>query len=324
MRIDRPVVVGGGAFGTALGSVIASTGMVVQLLVRDEGQRDDINLRHCNSQYLPDTRLPDSLRATTDIAEALHLSPCVFLAVPSSSLGSIAEQLRPHLRPGTCVLNLAKGLHLETLTLDRLLARALPSQVIGALKGPNFARPLLHGAPSGMTLALSDPSLCGEVQALFRRTAVHTETWDDLSAIEFVSAIKNVFAVVMGICDAIEDNPNTRFMILKMIVSESHSLLDFFGFDPKVLFTYAGLGDMLMTAMNDTSRNRTLGLLIGRGFDFIQQVSGPVTEGKKAARLLRQRTDAARERFPLISAVDAIFDGQLAPQLFHRNITRCA
>ena len=323
MRQDTThlVVLGGGTFGTSLGAALAKAGNRVTLIVRDQSVAESINIRRVNEKYLPDAKLPRDLKASCAM-EDVSTAGMVFLAVPSRSILETAATIRPILQTRACVINLAKGLHEETLTLDRALANELPGVVIGSLKGPNFARPLLHGAPTGMTLALSDLTRSKEVLQVFEGSNVSVEAHLDLSGVEFVAAVKNVFAVVMGICDAIEDNPNTRFMILSKIIAECHRLLIHFGFDPSVMFTYAGLGDMLMTSLNDTSRNRTLGLLIGRGFNFVTQGAGPVTEGKKATRLLTQHTIATAGHFPIIHGLDEVFEGKKSPQEYFKSLAK--
>lgn len=320
--LNHPVVVGGGAFGSAIAAVLARRGTLVKILLRDESQCQEFNRLHVNAKYLPDIKLPEEIHATTDGRDALASADVVFLAVPSHSIESVLNGLIPCIDKKCVVINLAKGLNEQEFTLDNVLRRLLPDQIIGCLKGPNFARPLINRAPSGMTLALSDDSVAKSFSNLFKESSIQLEYFNDLSSVEFISAVKNVLAVVMGMCDAIEDNPNTRFMVLKNIISEAKCLVDHFGYSPDVIFTFAGLGDMLMTSLNDSSRNRTLGLLIGRGFDFSSTGAGPVTEGRKVARLLHSKLAANSAGFPLVGALNAIFHNELKPQEFYRQITK--
>ncbi|NDY90965.1 NAD(P)H-dependent glycerol-3-phosphate dehydrogenase [Ideonella livida] len=317
------VVLGGGTFGTSLAAALARTGRPVTLVVRDPQVVASIQTRRVNEKYLPDARLPKGIHATAEIAVAAS-AQAVFLAVPSHSLLATAGLLQPLLRPGTVVLNLAKGLHEHHITLDRALQQVLPHCAVGALKGPNFARPLLHGAPTGMTLALPPGVAPGRGQAWFQGSNVQVEEHADVSGIEFVAAVKNVIAIAMGLCDAIEDNPNTRFMVVSKLIAEAHRLVGHFGYDPSVMFTFAGLGDMLMTSLNDASRNRTLGLLIGRGFDFVGQTGGPVMEGRKATRLLAAHTQTEADRFPIVHHLDQVFSAGLSPQAFYQRVTKPA
>jgi len=316
----KNVIVGGGAFGTAFAAVLARTGIEVGMLMRDATLAESINTRQVNPKYLPDAKIPRGVFASVEAASVLHHAEHVFLAVPSKGLVDKVTEILPHLPADACLINLSKGMHPELITLDRAIKQAAPQHTIGAIKGPNFARPLLHGAPSGMTLAVEDVRRQQPILDLFRETNVQMETWPRVADVEFAGAMKNVLAVAMGICDAIEDNANTRFLIIQKMINEARALLQVFGHDAGVLFTYAGLGDMLMTALNDTSRNRTLGLLIGRGFDFTQ-VGGPVLEGRKSTRLLREHLQGRETEHALLAQLDAIFEGTLSPQEFYRNLT---
>ena len=316
------VVVGGGAFGTAVACVLARAVQDIFIVVRDAEQACSINESRKNLKYLPDFKLPRKLKATTDIS-VVKSAGIVLLATPAKSIESICRLMAGNIPERAVVINLAKGLSESFFTLDKLIAELLPGNVVGALKGPNFARPLLQGAPSGMTLALSDVSRFSDVEKYFKNTVINLEHWHDVSAIEFISALKNVLAIVMGICDATEDNPNTRFMVIQHIVHEANVILKSFGFDSQVLFTYAGIGDLLMTSLNDASRNRTLGLLIGRGFGF-NGVTGPVLEGRRTVRMINQRLRESADPNYLLSKLEEVLDEKLSPQLFFKIITQGA
>jgi len=244
----------------------------------------------------------------------------VLLAVPTSVILKISEDIFPYLPEDVVVLNLAKGLHASALTMDVAMQSILPGIVIGSLKGPTFARPLLHGATSGMTLALENNNRVDVVKQVFDGSLITLELWPNVSEVEFISAIKNVLAIMMGICDGVDENPNTRFKIIHDLINEAYALLVLFGFDFRVLFTYAGIGDLLMTALNDLSRNRTLGLLIGRGFDFSSISNGPVLEGRRTVSLLLDYLDEMNASHPLLSALHSVFNGDLSPQDFYEKI----
>lgn len=315
------VIVGGGAFGTAIGTAIASSGADVTLLLRSSAQAASINTDRRNLKYLPDFRLPRNIRASTH-NDCLRDAAAVFLAVPSHSIEQTCEQIKESLSPPTCVVNLAKGLHATHFTMNKAITSILPGTAVGSLKGPTFARPLVHEAPSGMTVAFDSPVNCETVLQLFKSSRVHVESWLGVEDIEFVSALKNVLAIAMGICDAIEDNANTRFLVIQKIINEARSLLQALGFNKDVLYTYAGLGDLLMTALNDTSRNRTLGLLLGRGFDLVVSENGPILEGKRSTHLICKKLGADLMQYEVINGLRAVFEHTLTPQEFFNALTQ--
>jgi glycerol-3-phosphate dehydrogenase (NAD(P)+) len=317
----HPVVIGGGSFGTAIGCALAQTCSNVTILVRCKQQALEISSNRRNSKYFPEYKLPKKVKATVDFT-CLNDADVVFLALPAHAIQDTCDRIQSVVTPNTPVLNLAKGLHDKCFTLDKAIRRALPANPIGALKGPSFSRPILQGAPSGLTVAMSSPDLNHQIRQLFRNSSIMVDEWHDVSAVEFISAVKNVLAIVMGIGDATEDNPNTRFLIMQKILHEANSLLEAFHFDARVLFTYAGCGDLLMTSLSDNSRNRTLGLLIGRGFAFTSSASGPVLEGKRSIRIITSRLKNDKEHHPLLFALENVFRETMSPEEFFTMITR--
>ncbi len=317
------VVIGGGAFGTAMSCALAQSCSEVTLLVRSKTQERSINNERRNSEYLPEYKLPKKVKASTR-RDCLGSADAVFLALPSYTIGSIGRVIGPHLKSNAIVVNLAKGLHAQHLTLDKALAEALPGATIASLKGPTFARPMMYGAASGMTLAMSPTGRAAEIHRMFRHSAMAIEDWPDIGSVEFISAAKNVFAIIQGICDAIDDNPNTRFLVMQKVLAAADRLLQALSFDPQVLFTYAGCGDLLMTSLSDSSRNRTLGLLMGRSFVLPVASTGPLLEGQRSIDIITSRLEHDRDTHPLIFALLAVFKGEVSPQQFFRELTRSA
>jgi glycerol-3-phosphate dehydrogenase (NAD(P)+) len=315
------IVIGGGSFGTAIACAIAQSTAEVTLLVRSREQEESINLHRRNTKYLPDYKLPKRVKAATR-RECLKKADVIFLALPAHAIEATSHSIAPLLKRSAIVINLAKGLHEKRFTLDKAMARELGNRPIGTMKGPTFARPMLQGAPSGMTLALNEPARTKDIHQLFRNSAVVIEDWHDMSAVEFIGATKNVLAIIMGISDATEDNPNTRFLVIQKILREAHLLLETFRFHPGVLYTFAGCGDLLMTSLCDSSRNRTLGLLIGRGFEFARSASGPVLEGRRTIGIITARLRKERQQHPLLFSLEAVFRNELSPQEFFKQITR--
>lgn len=314
-------IIGGGAFGTAIACVLSHGNDTIKVVVRDKAQAESINLHRKNTKYLPDFKLPRKIKATVDL-NSCQESDIIFLAVPTKALESTCIALRSIAKPGATIVNLSKGLHASHFTLDRLVAHHLPDNIFCALKGPTFARPLMFGAPAGMTLGCHDPKTISRVKAIFKSGPVNIEEWSNPTEIEFISAIKNVLAIIVGICDATEDNPNTRFLVVNKILREAHILLEAFELDLNVLFTYAGCGDLLMTALNDSSRNRTLGLLIGRGFDFRTGASGPLLEGQRTLHLILKHLASNNAEHLLLVGLDRVLRQELSPQEFFQLITQ--
>lgn len=320
----KTVIVGGGAFGTAIACTLASrSANKVMILVRSQVLSDSINESRRNTKYLADFKLPKAVKATTNY-QVLSEAEIIFLALPAHQVVAFVTEHQVKFSPEAIIINLAKGLDEDNLTLDRAILKVLPDVTLGTLKGPNFARALLAYAPAGMTMAFSIKAKESEIKVrkIFSQSNVSLEFWNNLTEVEFVSALKNVLAIVMGVCDAIEENPNTRFLIVKKIIDEAYRLVIANGFNPGVLLTYAGIGDLLMTALNDSSRNRTLGLLIGRGFDFAAQVSGPVMEGKRTINLLSEKLEGQIDTYPVLKNLKELFEQKIQPIEFFQEISK--
>ena len=318
------LIVGGGAYGTAIACTLASRSVnEIMMLVRSDEQAETINNLRVNKIYLPDFKLPKAVKATTN-SQVIQEASIVFLALPANNVIQFVKAHSSLIQSSSIVINLAKGLDEKYLTLDRAFLSVMKDVTFGALKGPNFARSLLTYAPSGMTMAFSHNEKESEerVRKIFSRSNVSLELWKNVTEVEFIKKKKNVFAIVVGVCDAIEENPNTRFLILKKVINEAHKLLVANGFNPGVLLTYAGIGDLLMTAMNDSSRNRTLGLLIGRGFEFATQAAGPVMEGRRTISLLSATLEKDLEDYPILHNLKKLFEQEISAVAFFREIVQ--
>lgn len=315
-------IVGGGSFGTAVGQVVAPACDKVTLLMRDAEQARLLNRERCNRRHFPDFTLAPNVQASVD-ATVLREADIIFLAVPSHVLRDVCNGLAAHVGPQALIVNLAKGLDPEHFTLDRLLGTYFDAHRVGALKGPTFARPLLQGAFSGMTCAFPDPAAAARIAALFAGSAVAVELWPRVDDVEFVSAIKNIYAIAQGICDSIDESSNTRFLFMTKVLAEFSRLVAALGFSPGVVFTFAGVGDLLMTATMNTSRNRTLGFLIGRGFTLARPADGPVIEGINSVRQVLRHLGSATD-FAILTGIRDVLSGGRPPSVFIDEMTRPA
>ena len=302
-------LVGAGTIGTALGNILAETGQEPILLHSIEKQVvKDITQTRVNSKYFPTLPLSPRLHATTD---ELFLEKCkiIFLAIPSVVMIDYLKSIRVHLSPDALLVNLAKGFGCGHQTIVECLKTEFPNPVC-TMKGPSFAREIINRQPTGFTLGYEKKEQISMIPALFQHSNIHLDFSDDIRGVEILSILKNIYAVVLGIVDAQFNSPNLRFLVLTKAFREMRRVLRLFGGREDTLFNYCGYGDFALTALNDLSRNRTLGLLIGKGF-FTEHVSHElVLEGKTATTIFYEKI--AREtqidlRFPIISELYKIF-----------------
>jgi glycerol-3-phosphate dehydrogenase (NAD(P)+) len=318
----KTALIGAGTIGTALGNILAEAGRETILLHYIESQVvDDINNAHINSKYFPTLHLHPALVATTDDR---HLAACsiIFLAIPSVIMIDYLKQLQAHLPPDAILVNLAKGFGSGNKTIIECLNGEFPNPVC-TMKGPSFAREIINRLPTGFTLGYQDARHIGILRDLFAGTNIHIDHTSDHLGVEMLSILKNIYAVVLGIVDAQFNSPNLRFLILTKAFREMKRVLVASGGNEDTLFNYCGYGDFTLTALNDLSRNRTLGLLIGKGF-FTEHVSHElVLEGKTAVNVFYEhisQTMSVEDNFPIIAELYHIFHTKYDISLFVNRI----
>lgn len=302
-------IIGGGTIGTALGNILCENGWTeVTLFSIEENVVTSVNEHHINSRYFPGHHLHRELKATADVS-FLQGSSVIFLAIPSVVLLDYLRSIQSHIPPAAILVNLAKGFGCEDETVVDCLRKFFPNPIC-TLKGPSFAKEIINRIPTGFTLGHSENDVAQEISALFRGSTIHLDFSEDIRGVEILSILKNIYAIVLGIVDAQFNSPNLRFLILTRAFREMMNIMLYFGGKEATIFKYCGYGDFTLTALNDLSRNRTLGLLIGKGF-FTEHVSHElVLEGKTAATIFYQkiaREPGMEKRFPIISELYKIF-----------------
>jgi len=304
-------IVGAGAMGTSLGNALAmKPELEVTLLSIEDDVVDSINKNHINEKYFPSTLLTWRLKATTDV-KVLSQHPFVFLAIPSSTIFDYINQHKGLFDPEVVLINLSKGLSGdEHYTMAESLQVNTPFK-IATFKGPTFARELIINMPTAFTVGASDVSLFPIFRDMVKGTCIHLDYSTDLRGVELLSILKNIYAIALGIVDAQYDSPNLRFLFLTRAFSEMRAFLIKFEGKKKTLFKYCGYGDFGLTALNDLSRNRTLGLLIGKGF-YSESNSNLVLEGKKAVDMFYEiiKDDILDDEYKIIQELSKVLSGQ--------------
>jgi glycerol-3-phosphate dehydrogenase (NAD(P)+) len=209
------------------------------------------------------------------------------------------------------LVNLAKGFGCHDQIISKCLEEYLSNPVC-ALKGPSFAREIVNNSPTAFTLAATDMELCKLLEPLFDQTNIFVDLTTDLYGVELVSILKNIYAILIGIVDAHFDSPNLRFMMFTRAFNEMRKILIHFGGKEETMFHYCGIGDFGLTSLNDLSRNRTLGLLIGKGF-FNEGIPNKVVlEGRIAMSIiLKKLTESQMPEtgYHMMLQLDKVFAG---------------
>lgn len=317
-------IAGAGSIGTALGQILSNVKELdVTMLSIEEDVVNDINTLHINRSYFPQIRLNSHLKATMDV-QVLSESEVIFLAMPSTAILPYIEEHLEIISPDAIIVNLAKGFAANNNTIIEELQKTIPNPVC-SLKGPTFAREIINSMPTAMTVGASDIEIYHRLKDIFRNTTIYTDYSSDVTGVEILSILKNVYAIIIGIVDAHFNSPNLRFLIFTKAFDEMRELHTMTGGQLDTMFKYCGIGDFGLTSLNDLSRNRTLGLLIGKGF-FTEDISGKVVlEGRVAVDIIMQKLrilEVDHENFFLLKELARIFDGNYDVKKFISNVLK--
>ena len=317
--VARPAVavLGAGSWGTALAALIARHDHPTVLWGRDAAVVGAIDADHHNPRYLKGIALPASLRATTDLAAALAAADLVLVVVPSHAFAETLRLLAP-LRPAHAGVAWAtkgfepgSGRFLHEVAADVLG----PDVPLAVVTGPSFATEVASGLPTALTVHGDDQAFAQAVADVLHGPAFRAYTGDDMRGAELGGAMKNVLAVATGVADGMNLGLNARAGLITRGLNEMLRLNIAIGGKPETLMGLAGLGDLVLTCTGDLSRNRRLGLALGRGQsleDAVREI-GQVVESVQTADEVMRQADAHGVELPIAGNVRDVLHGDITP-----------
>ncbi|MFI5507337.1 NAD(P)H-dependent glycerol-3-phosphate dehydrogenase [Mycobacterium sp. NPDC051804] len=305
-------VLGAGAWGTALAKVLADAGNDVRLWARRPELADEINKTHRNPFYLDDAELPETIRATSDPAEALTGACTVLLAVPAQSLRTNLVQWAPLIGGDTTLVSLAKGIELDTLMrMSQVIVQvtgADPSRV-AVISGPNLASEIADEQPAATVVACTDSGRAVALQRAFSTGYFRPYTNADVIGAEVGGACKNVIALASGMAAGVGLGENTAAAIITRGLAEIMRLGIALGAKPATLAGLAGVGDLIATCTSRHSRNRSFGERLGKGGTMesaMRAADGHVAEGVASCQSILALADSYDVEMPLTDAVNRV------------------
>jgi glycerol-3-phosphate dehydrogenase (NAD(P)+) len=324
MRI-RAAVVGAGSWGTTVAHLLAHNVETV-LWARDPDVALEVDRKHTNSRYLSGYELHPSLRATTDMAEAISGADMVVMGVPSHGFRTTLEDVAEHIRAWVPVISLAKGLEQGTNErMTEVINDVLPGHPYGVLTGPNLAKEILAGDAAAAVLAMSDPTIATRLQELFSTRLFRVYTNDDVIGCELAGALKNVMAIASGMADGLGTGDNTRAAVITRGLAELSRLGMAMGGDPFTFGGLAGMGDLIATCVSPQSRNRHVGEQLGQGHTIEQIVEQMqmVAEGVKTVAVVRELAAQYDVEMPIVDEVYRVVnEGQSAEEAYRGLLGR--
>jgi glycerol-3-phosphate dehydrogenase (NAD(P)+) len=332
MSVDNPIrtaVIGAGSFGTCLAILLAEHRHLVRLWARDAAVADAIGRHRRNPRYLTEFRLPDAVRATTSLEEALEDAEIVLSVVPSHAVREVWTKAGDLLDAHALVVSGSKGIEVGTGKLvSQVLAEVLPAgarERLVVVSGPSFARELAERRPTGLTVASTSEPFAIAVQSLLSSPLLRCYSSTDVLGVELGGALKNVIAIAVGIADGLELGLNARASVITRGLAEITRLGTRLGADPLTFLGLSGLGDLVLTCTGDLSRNRRVGVELGRGRRLDEVLAGlhEVAEGVRTARSARELAAAHGVPMPITDAVHAVLhEGRDPRQAVHDMLGR--
>lgn len=313
----RPfAVLGSGSWGTALALVLARNGHTVRLWGHNPDAVRAMAQTRCNTRYLPTITLPEAIAPEAELATAVHDVEAVLVVVPSVAFGPLVDALAEVIAPDTPVVWATKGLDAAGGgLLHERAATSLPGHPLGVLSGPSFAGEVARGLPTAVALA-SHPGDCAEqLASAFHDGRFRVYTSTDVVGVELGGAVKNVLAIATGIADGLGFGANARAGLITRGLAEVRRLGLEMGAADTTLTGLAGMGDLILTCTDDQSRNRRLGLALGRGESVAEaeQAIGQVVEGVRTAGELHALAARLGVDMPISDAVHQVLRGNRSP-----------
>lgn len=322
-------VIGAGSWGTAV-AALAVRNTDTRLWARRPELAAEICDHHRNSSYLPGFDLPAELRATASFAEALKGATAVLVGVPSHGFRAVLEDAARFVPAGVPVLSLSKGVEQGTLRrMTEVVSDVLPGHPTGVLTGPNLAKEIAAGQPAAAVVAVADEGAAAELQRLLSTDTFRVYTNPDVVGCEVAGALKNVMAIAVGMADGMGFGDNTKAALITRGLAELTRLGVALGGDPLTFAGLAGMGDLVATCSSPQSRNRTVGVQLGRGRKLDQIVADMdmVAEGVKSSRAVVGLAATVGIEMPIAEQVVAVLyedrtPGEMVASLMSRRVQR--
>jgi len=317
MNAERAAVIGAGSWGTALAELLASTGLPTVVWAYETDVAEEIEREHRNSRYLPEVTLDERLSATSDLEAAVRGASVVLSVSPSHVVRQVMKQAAPFIRPDALVVSASKGIENDTLqTMDEVLSDVLPAEIAARsvyLSGPSFALEVAQKQPTAVTVASRSQEAAERAQAIFQTPVFRVYTSADVRGVELGGALKNVIAIAAGAVDGLGFGYNTRAALITRGLAEITRLGVALGAQPLTFAGLAGMGDLILTCTGALSRNRSVGVELGKGRSLDDILGGMimVAEGVRTSRSAHDLAQREGIEMPIVSEIYAVlFEGR--------------
>lgn len=318
--MKRIATIGAGNWGTALAATLAQMGHDVSLWAYEPAVVESLKSRFENELFMPGFKIPRSIRPTGDLAEALTGAEIVLTVMPSHFCRMLYHQMLPHLTPEMIFVSATKGIDTDRIMRMSEVIRSVVdgtfSPRLCVLSGPSFAREVMQGDPTAVVVASADHEAAQLVQREFSSRVLRLYTSTDVVGVELGGSVKNVIAIAAGVVEGLGLGHNPTAALITRGLAEITRLACACGAQPETLAGLAGMGDLVLTCTGELSRNRTVGVELGKGRK-LQDIIGSmrmIAEGVKTTKATVDLAEKYQVEMPITRQVHRILGGEVSPR----------
>lgn len=309
-------IIGSGSWATAIANLLGENQDVL-MYARDLNLVNSINENHINTKYFPDKKLRENIRATANV-EALFKNKYIVNSIPTQSIRSVYENLNPFFDKSKVIINLSKGLELNThFRISEILEDILGDINYAIISGPSHAEEVIKEMPTTLVCASNDIKLAKEIQNIFNRDYFRVYTSTDVIGVEIGGSIKNILAFGIGMADGLSYGDNSKAALITRGIHEMERFAISFGADEKTINGLSGIGDLIVTATSNLSRNNRAGKLVGKGYSIEDSIAKVkmVVEGIPTTRAVYELSKEKNIEMPITYEIyKVLFEGKSAHQ----------
>ncbi|MDB2704893.1 NAD(P)-dependent glycerol-3-phosphate dehydrogenase, partial [Gammaproteobacteria bacterium] len=317
-NIKKIAVLGGGSFGTVLANIAASNGNNVSLWVRDSEQALRINSEGANSTYHPELKLSSNIAASENLEEVLKDSDIILIATPSIIFENIVQRIVPLIEGGAHIISCTKGIKLDPFrSMSDIISMNVDLNInsVGVLSGPNLAREIAENKVAGTVIASTSNVLINCVKDVLSSDSFKVYSSNDIQGVELAGALKNIYAIICGMADAMGVGENAVGLILTRSMAEMSRFAVAKGANPITFLGLAGMGDLVATCTSNLSRNFQLGTHLGGGLSLKEAKDrvGQVAEGVRTLEVIKEESSNLNIKMPLVDSLHDIIYKSSSP-----------
>ena len=318
-NIKKIAVLGGGSFGTVLANIAASNGNNVSLWVRDSEQALRINSEGANSIYHPELKLSSNIAASENLEEVMKDSDIILIATPSIIFENIVQRIVPLIEGGAHIISCTKGIKLDPFrSMSDIISMNVDLNInsVGVLSGPNLAREIAENKVAGTVIASTSNVLINCVKDVLSSDSFKVYSSNDIQGVELAGALKNIYAIICGMADAMGVGENAVGLILTRSMAEMSRFAVAKGANPITFLGLAGMGDLVATCTSNLSRNFQLGTHLGGGLSLKEAKDrvGQVAEGVRTLEVIKEESSNLNIKMPLVDSLHDIIYKSSSPK----------